>query len=84
MDTGTERIAEGKIPPLKDIELTDDLSIAISDAAQSAEHMQLWLDQYLPNEQAEVHKDALQQLLDGSITPEEYGKMMDDTIADLK
>ncbi|MCI9620547.1 MAG: extracellular solute-binding protein [Dorea sp.] len=79
-----ERIAEGKIPPLKDIELTDDLSIAISDAAQSAEHMQLWLDQYLPNEQAEVHKDALQQLLDGSITPEEYGKMMDDTIADLK
>lgn len=78
-----ERIAEGKIPPLKDVELTDDLSIAISDAAQSAEHMQLWLDQYLPNEQAEVHKDALQQLLDGSVTPEEYGKMMDDTIADL-
>lgn len=78
-----ERIDEGKIPPLKDVDLTDDLSIAISDAAQSAEYMQLWLDQYLPNEQAEVHKDALQQLLDGSITPEEYGKMMDDTIADL-
>lgn len=78
-----ERIDEGKIPPLKDVELTDDLSIAISDAAASAENMQLWLDQYLPNEQAEVHKDGIQQLLDGSITPEQYGEMMDETVAAL-
>lgn len=78
-----ERIEEGKIPPLKDVELTDDLSVIISDAAANAERMNLWLDQFLPNEQAEVHKDALQELLDGSIDAQEYGEMMDDTIADL-
>lgn len=78
-----ERISEGKIPPLKNVELTDENAIKVSEAASSAEHMQLWLDQYLPNEQSEVHKDALQQLLDGAIDAEQYGQMMDDTIADL-
>lgn len=79
-----ERIEEGKIPPIKDVKLTDDLSNAISDAASSAEHMQLWLDQYLPNEQAEILKDSLQELLDGSIDAEEFGETMDEAMASMQ
>jgi raffinose/stachyose/melibiose transport system substrate-binding protein len=78
-----ERIAEGKIPPLKDVELTDPLSIQISEAASSAENVILWCDQYVPNEQAEVLKDALQQMLDGNMTPEEFGEEMDATCAEI-
>ncbi len=76
----SERIPAGKIPPLKNITLTDDLSKVISDSASSATSMQLWLDQYLAPNDAELHKDQLQKLLAGSITPEEYNKSMNDGI----
>ncbi len=72
-----ERIAAGKIPPLKGITLTDDISKMISDSASSATSMQLWLDQYLAPEAAELHKDELQKLFGGSITPEEYNENME-------
>lgn len=71
-----ERIAAGKIPPLKGLELTDEISRIISDSASSATYMQLWLDQYLAPEDAELHKDELQKLFGGSITPEQYNASM--------
>lgn len=71
-----ERIEAGKIPPLKDINLTDDISKMISDSASSATYMQLWLDQYLAPNDAELHKSELQKLLGGSITPDEYNTNM--------
>jgi raffinose/stachyose/melibiose transport system substrate-binding protein len=71
-----DRIESGKLPPLKDMTYTDEISKTISDAANSATHMQLWLDQYLAPEGAEIHKDAIQQLLGGSITPDEYNAKM--------
>jgi raffinose/stachyose/melibiose transport system substrate-binding protein len=72
----SERIAAGKIPPLKGLELTDEISRIISDSASSATYMQLWLDQYLAPEDAELHKDELQKLFGGSITPEQYNASM--------
>ncbi|ACL75387.1 extracellular solute-binding protein [Ruminiclostridium cellulolyticum] len=75
-----ERIESGKIPPLKGITLTDEISKIVSDSASSATSMQLWLDQYLAPNDAELHKDQLQKLLAGSITPEQYNKSMTDGV----
>ncbi len=75
-----ERIPAGKIPPLKNITLTDDISKVISDSASSATSMQLWLDQYLAPNDAELHKDQLQKLLAGTISPEQYNKSMADGV----
>jgi len=71
-----DRIAAGKIPPLKDIVLTDDISKMISESASSATVMQLWLDQFLAPNDAELHKGELQKLMGGSITPDEYDANM--------
>jgi raffinose/stachyose/melibiose transport system substrate-binding protein len=75
-----ERIASGKIPPLKGVTLTDDINKLIADRVASATHMQLWLDQYLAPQQAELHKDELQKLYSGANSPAEYNEAMQEGI----
>ncbi len=61
----------GKIPPLKGSVSEDPVMQSIGEAIENASSIQLWYDQYLPNELAEVHKAESQKLFDHSATPEE-------------
>jgi raffinose/stachyose/melibiose transport system substrate-binding protein len=66
----TARIAEGRIPPVKGITLTDPNTIALNKMIASAKGVQLWWDQYLPPEFGELHKNEVQKLMGLSTTPE--------------
>ncbi len=54
----------GKIPPTKDAGelVTDGVTKQILDAAVNASAVQLWYDQYLPPEVAQVHLDTCQEM----------------------
>lgn len=70
-----EGIEIGYTPPFKDIVVEDKISKKIVDAVNEAPSVQLWYDQYLPPELAEVHKDTLQAMLSKTMTPEEACKL---------
>lgn len=72
-----KRIAAGRLPPVKSCKAGDPLSQQILDTILKAPSIQLWYDQYLPPEQGEVHKDALQAMIGLEITPEEYNARME-------
>ena len=72
------------IPPINGIEekITDPLNQAIVEAANNASAVQLWYDQYLPSEVAEVHKSTSQEIFGNLITPEEANKEMQQAMQD--
>lgn len=72
-----EREAIGRIPPLEGFETDDELLGEVFDLISGAESVQLWYDQYLPPELAEVHLETTQALYDLSMTPEEAAERME-------
>jgi raffinose/stachyose/melibiose transport system substrate-binding protein len=68
-----ERVAAGKVPPLKNIDskIAEPLQKGVTQLLNTSKHVQLWYDQYLPPEIAQVHLDLCQALFDLSITPQE-------------
>ncbi len=66
-------VENGKIPPTKNAEslVTDPISKKVLEAANSASSTQLWWDQYLAPEVAQVHLDTCQELFGLTMTPEE-------------
>jgi raffinose/stachyose/melibiose transport system substrate-binding protein len=65
-----ERIAAGKIPPLKNLTLSDPMLKDLLSRVQDAKEMQLWYDQALSPEVSEVHKNTCQELFGLTMTPE--------------
>ena len=63
------RIADGRIPPVKGITLTDPNAIELNKLISKAAGVQLWWDQYLPPEFAQLHLDQTQALFGLSQTP---------------
>ena len=61
----------GKLPPLKGVQSEDHLQQEVLKMLENASAVQLWYDQYLPPEVAEVHKSESQKLFDKSATPEQ-------------
>lgn len=66
-------VENGKIPPTKNAEslVTDPISKKVLEAANNASSTQLWWDQYLAPEVAQVHLDTCQELFGLTMTPEE-------------
>lgn len=66
-------VDNGKIPPTKNAEslVTDPISKKVLEAANNASSTQLWWDQYLAPEVAQVHLDTCQELFGLTMTPEE-------------
>ena len=66
-------VENGKIPPTKNAEslVTDPISKKVLKAANNASSTQLWWDQYLAPEVAQVHLDTCQELFGLTMTPEE-------------
>ena len=51
------------------------------DVVSKAKSVQLWYDQYLPPDLAELHKDTCQELLGLTMTPQEVNKAMEEAMA---
>ena len=69
-----EREEYGKIIPLKSFEAKDDLTKEILDTVNESTGVQLWYDQSLPAEVAEIHKSTSQEIFGLTMTPEEANK----------
>ena len=66
-----ERTANGKILPLKNFKSDNSVVNEVMDALSVSSGVQLWYDQYLPSEVAEVHKSTSQEIFGKTITPKE-------------
>lgn len=64
----------GKIIPLKDFKPDDELTQKILDTVNKSKGVQLWYDQYLPAEVAEVHKSTSQEIFGLTKTPQDADK----------
>ncbi|MDR1955353.1 MAG: extracellular solute-binding protein [Treponema sp.] len=65
-----DRIAAGRIPPVKTVTLTDPILSQLFEQVKAAPDIQLWYDQSLSPEVAEVHKTTSQEIFGGTMTPE--------------
>jgi raffinose/stachyose/melibiose transport system substrate-binding protein len=69
-----DRIAAGRIPPVKGVTVTDPVMNEVLTAIQTAPAVQLWYDQALSPEVAEEMKSASQELFGLSVTPQQFAK----------
>lgn len=72
-----KRIEAGRIPPLKSTKVSDPLLQSVVDSVAKAPSVQLWYDQYLPPELAQMHKDTSQAIFGLAKTPEQVNKEME-------
>lgn len=73
-----KRIEAGRIPPVKGVKVSDPLLQAVLDSVQKAPSVQLWYDQYMPPEMAQLHKDTSQAIFGLAKTPEQVNKEMEE------
>lgn len=65
-DTAVEkRIAAGKIPPVKNLKITDPLKNKILDYINQSPNVQFWYDQYLPLMLSDAHLTLTRQIFGG-------------------
>lgn len=57
--------------------LTNPLMIKLFETVQAANNVQLWYDQYLPPELAQIHLDTTQAIFGGTMTPQEAADAME-------
>jgi raffinose/stachyose/melibiose transport system substrate-binding protein len=76
-EAAEQRVAEGRIPPLKGFEADDALLGEVFALLEDADSVQLWYDQYLPPELAEVHLQTTQALYALEMTPQEAAQRME-------
>lgn len=75
-----ERKYVGKIIPLKSFTSEDPVVNEILDSVNNAAGIQLWYDQYLPAEVAEVHKQTSQEIFGLTMTPQEANAALQDAM----
>ncbi|RAK07193.1 carbohydrate ABC transporter substrate-binding protein (CUT1 family) [Halanaerobium saccharolyticum] len=77
---GEQLIEIGNIPPFTGVgeKIEDPIMKKIYDASQNANHIQLWYDQTLPLELAQVHLNTTQALFGMEMTPEEAADQMEE------
>jgi raffinose/stachyose/melibiose transport system substrate-binding protein len=76
-----DAIADGRIPPVKGVKLTDPILIELFNQIQSAPELQLWYDQSLSFEVSEVHKVTSQQIFGQTLTPTAAAQRLQDAQA---
>ncbi len=65
-DTAVEkRISAGKIPPVKNLKITDPLTNKILDYINQSPNVQFWYDQYLPLKLSDAHLSLTRQIFGG-------------------
>lgn len=76
---GEELIAIGNVPPFTGVgeKIEDPIMNKIYNSSQEANYIQLWYDQTLPLELAQVHLNTTQALFGMEMTPEEAAEEME-------
>ncbi|HZJ82260.1 MAG TPA: extracellular solute-binding protein [Clostridia bacterium] len=75
-----ERKDAGKIVPFKDFTSDDPILQTVLDKVKEAPAVQLWYDQYLAPEVADVHKATSQEIFGKTMTPEDANTKMQEAI----
>jgi raffinose/stachyose/melibiose transport system substrate-binding protein len=78
----SKRLAGGNIPPLKNVKLDDPILAELFSQVQAAPDMQLWYDQSLSPEVADVHKVTSQEIFGLTLSPEEAARRLQAAQAD--
>jgi raffinose/stachyose/melibiose transport system substrate-binding protein len=65
-----DALADGRIPPVKGVQLADPILAELFAQVQAAPDMQLWYDQSLSPEVADVHKVTSQEIFGLTLTPQ--------------
>ena len=76
-----EYLNDGRIPPVKDVRLTDTMMNELFGLVQKAPDIQLWYDQSLSPDVAEVHKVTSQELFGLTKTPRAAAQELQDAQA---
>jgi raffinose/stachyose/melibiose transport system substrate-binding protein len=72
---------DGKIPPVKGVRIQDPLLAELFTQVNSAPDMQLWYDQSLSPDVAEVHKVTSQEIFGLTKTPRDAAQQLQDAQA---
>ncbi len=72
------RVAAGRIPPVKGLTLTDPVSQDLAKLMAAAKSVQLWWDQYMPAEFAQLHLNQVQSLMGKSTTSQDMAQKQED------
>jgi raffinose/stachyose/melibiose transport system substrate-binding protein len=81
-ETGVQdMVNDGKIPPVKGVLIPDPLLAELFQQVQAAPDMQLWYDQSLSPEVADVHKVTSQEIFGRSMTSQEAAQRLQDAQA---
>lgn len=67
----------GRIPPVIGVNPSGLIEKKVVEAVSEAPEIQLWYDQYLPPELAQVHLDTLQAMMGKTMTPEEACRQLE-------
>ena len=76
-----DALNDGRIPPVKNVSLSDPILAELFAQVQSAPDMQLWYDQSLSPEVADVHKVTSQEIFGGTLTPQDAAQQLQDAQA---
>jgi raffinose/stachyose/melibiose transport system substrate-binding protein len=76
-----DMLNDGKIPPVKGVNITDPLLSELFAQVQAAPDMQLWYDQSLSPEVADVHKVTSQEIFGLQLTSEQAAQRLQDAQA---
>ena len=80
-DAVTDALNDGRIPPVKGIRLQDPILAELFDQIQTAPETQLWYDQSLSPEVADVHKITSQEIFGLTLTPRAAAQQLQDAQA---
>ncbi|MDN7183044.1 extracellular solute-binding protein [Caballeronia sp. SEWSISQ10-4 2] len=72
-----ERVADTRIPPVKNLEVSDPMLKRFLKTVADAPAVQLWYDQELPPALGELHKNTTQALFGLTTTPQEAAQQME-------
>ena len=76
-----DALNDGRIPPVKGVKLSDPMLAELFAQVQAAPDMQLWYDQSLSPEVAEVHKVTSQEIFGLTLSPRAAAQQLQDAQA---
>jgi len=77
-----DALDDGRIPPVKNVALDDPILAELFAQVQAAPDMQLWYDQSLSPEVADVHKITSQEIFGKTLSPQAAAQQLQDAQAE--
>lgn len=77
------RVAAGRIPPVAGVKVEDPILQQLVDLMAKSKGVQLWWDQYMPPDFAQLHLNEVQALFGKTETPQAFAQKHEDLAAKL-